>query len=215
MFPKSPAQWAYFLGSLGVRAGVAAKWAEPFAAACTPDRFNLGERELDDFMAETLHETAMLTATVEDLDNYSPGRIRELGKLYGPGSRWARAAASADALAGDGPALAEVLYGGRFGNSEPGDGWRYRGRGIPMVTFKANYARLESITGLPLVDRPELLEDREVAVRCAVFWWEDRIPDDAIDYPDRTRKLVQGGQLGLDHTRKLAAAARDALGALA
>lgn len=211
MFPASPVQWAHYLGACGVKPTVAALWADAFYAECTPERFNLGERELDDFIAETLHETNMLRATVEDLDNYSPGRIRELGALYGPGSRWARAAASADALSGDGPALAEVLYGGRFGNTEPGDGWKHRGRGIPMVTFKANYARLAALTGLPLVEQPELLEDRATAVRCAVYWWEDKIPDDAIDYPERVRKLVQGSALGLDHTRQLSAAARDAL----
>lgn len=210
MFPATPAQWAHFLGALGVKPAVAALWAEAFHSECTVDRFNLGARELDDFMAEALHETAMLTATAENL-NYTANRIRELGRIYGPGSRWARAAAVASDLAGNPADLAETLYGGRFGNTEPGDGWRYRGRGIPMVTFKANYARVAVLTGLPLVDRPELLEDRAVAVRVALAWWEDKIPDDAIDYPERTRKLVQGGQLGLDHTRTLSAAARDAL----
>jgi putative chitinase len=215
VFPATPAQWAHFLGGCGVKAAVAALWAEAFHAECTAARFNLGERELDDFMAEALHETAMLTATAESL-KYRAARIRELGGVYGPGSRWARAAASADALAArqaDGTpypdadereqALAEVLYGGRFGNDSPGDGWKYRGRGIPILT------------GLPLVDRPELLEDRAVALRVALAWWEDKIPDAAIDYPERTRKLVQGGQLGLDHTRQLAAAAREGLRAFA
>jgi putative chitinase len=214
VFPATPAQWAHFLGGCGVKPAVAALWAEAFHAECTADRFNLGERELDDFMAEALHETAMLTATAENL-NYTPNRIRELGRIYGPGSRWARAAAVAQELAGNPQDLAETLYGGRFGNDSPGDGWRYRGRGIPMVTFKANYARVAALTGLPLVEFPELLEDRAVAVRVALAWWEDRIPDDAIDYPERTRKLVQGGQLGLDHTRQLAAAAREGLRAFA
>lgn len=211
MFPQTPAQWAHFLGGCGVRATVAATWAEAFHAECTPERFNLGERELDDYIAEALHETNMLRATVEDLDNYSPGRIRELGALYGPGSRWARAAASADALAGDGPALAEVLYGGRFGNKRQGDGWLYRGRGIPMVTFHDNYARLGDLIGQDLTVTPQLLEQPRYAVAASLAWWEDRMPDSAIDYPERTRKLVQGSTLGLDHTRKLAAAARDAL----
>lgn len=210
----SPEQWARLLGACGVRASVAALWAEPFAQECTPDKFNLGERELDDYLAEALHETAMLTATVENL-NYSPNRIQELGRLYGPGSRWARAAASARELAGDPPALAEVLYGGRFGNVAVGDGWRYRGRGIPMVTFKGNYERCAELAGLPLLEFPELLEDRAVAVRVSLLWWADKIPDSAIDYPERTRKLVQGGQLGLDHTRQLAASARAALRAWA
>jgi putative chitinase len=156
VFPVTPGQWAYFLGGCGVAARDAATWAEAYAAECTPDRFNLGERELDDYIAEALHETAMLTATVENLTYRAP-RIRELGALYGPSSRWAKAAARADELAGNPEALAEVLYGGRFGNVRPGDGWLYRGRGIPMVTFADNYARLGDLMGQDLLAVPQLL----------------------------------------------------------
>lgn len=207
-FPSTPAQWAHFLGGCGVRPKVAAEWAEPYAAECLPERFRRGVDELDDYIAEALHETAMLTATVEDLANYSPARIRELGALYGHGSRWARAAASADALAGDAQALAEVLYGGRFGNKNPGDGYLYRGRGIPMITFYDNYARVGDLMGQDLTAVPDLLAQRRYAVQASLYWWADKIPDSAIDYPERVRVLVQGSTLGLDHTRKLSALAR-------
>lgn len=214
MFPTTPEQWAHFLGALGVKPVTAARWAEPFAEECRPECFNLRERELDDYVAEVLHETDFLSATVENL-NYKAPRIRELGAIYGPASRWGKAAREADTLAGCPEDLAEVLYGGRFGNTQQGDGWKFRGRGIPMVTFRANYARLGDLMGQDLTVTPEILEQPRYAVAASLHWWADRIPDSAIDYPDRVRRLVQGSTLGLDRTRQLSAKARAALGSLA
>ncbi len=42
---------------------------------------------------------------------------------------------------------ANANYGGRFGNDEEGDGYKYRGRGFKQITFKANYATLEESKG--------------------------------------------------------------------
>jgi putative chitinase len=227
VFPRTPAQWAYLLGALGVKATTAAKFAEAFATYCTPDALNLGERELDDLLGQALMESGKLERLSEGLQ-YRAARIRELGAMMGAGSRWARAAASADALAArrdDGTpypdaaereqALAEVLYGGRFGNDNPGDGWRYRGRGLPQITFAANYARVGKALGLDLLADPDLLLRPDVAVRALLAWWEDTVTDDAVDHDDRVRKLVNGSTLGVAETAKLAAAARAALPQLA
>lgn len=212
MFPQSPEQWAHFLGAVGVRASTAARWAEPFYAECRAERFSQGAAELDDYIAQALYECAMLERVTEDL-HYSAARIRELGKLYGPGSRWGRAAATADELAGQPQALAEVLYGGRFGNGHPGDGWKYRGRGIPMLTFADNYARAGKLAGLPLLEEPERLEEPSTVVRVSLCWWEATIRDAWLGDDARIRTAVQGSSLGLDRTRKLAQAARLALAA--
>lgn len=214
MFPSTPAQWAHLLGALGVKPATAARWAEPFAEECTPDRLSRGEEELDDLLAQGLHESGRLERLEENL-NYSAPRIRELGAMFGPGSRWAKAAAQADDLAGHPEALAEVLYGGRFGNTQPGDGWKFRGQGLPQVTFAANFARLGDLMGQDLTVSPQLLMQPRFAVQALLLWWEDKIPDSAIDHDERVRKLVSGGALGLEDTRRLAALARANLPAVA
>lgn len=210
-YPVTPAQWAHFLGALGVAPAIAAAWCEPFAEECTPDRFRDPGRELDDYMSQILWESGMLRAVVEDL-NYRAPRIRELGSLFGPGSRWARAAASADALAGHPEALAEVLYGGRFGNGTGnGDAFAFRGQGLPQITFRDNFAWLGDLMGQDLTVSPQLLQEPRYAVQASLLWFRGKVPLSCIDHDDRVRRCVNGSTLGLENTRKLAALARASL----
>lgn len=214
MFPTTPTQWAYVLGACGVKPATAARFADAFAAHVTPETLTRGESELDDMLGEALEESGRLEHLEENL-NYSAARIRELGARFGAASRWGRAAAMADQLANNPQELAERLYGGRFGNVNEGDGWLYRGRGLPQITFEANYSRLSVALGVDLLANPDALLDPDVCVRALLAWWEDTIPDDAIDHEDRERKLVNGSTLGVEDVRKLSAAAREALRSLA
>jgi predicted chitinase len=47
-------------------------------------------------------------------------------------------------------------YDGRYGNVNPGDGYRYRGRGPVQLTFLDNYAKFGKLLGLDLVNDPDL-----------------------------------------------------------
>jgi putative chitinase len=60
-------------------------------------------------------------------------------------------------------------YEGRvdLGNTQPGDGVRYIGRGLPQLTGRHNYEQYGEWCGYDLVNHPELLDD--LAVSCAVF----------------------------------------------
>lgn len=206
----SSEQWGTVLTACGVRTLRVLEWAPIFARYVQPASFSLADRELDDFVGQVLHETGALSH-IEEVLNYSAARIREIGSAAPVGSRWRSLVPKAAALAFNPEAFAEAVYGGRLGNDLPGDGWKYRGGGIPMVTGKANYALLEKLTGLPLVGRPELLRLPDAALRCGVLWWEAKVPDSAIDSIERVTRAVNGGVIGLEDRTRYTALARAAL----
>ncbi len=67
-------------------------------------------------------------------------------------------------------------YEGRkdLGNHDPGDGIKYKGRGLIQVTGKNNYRDCGDALALPLLDKPELLESPGPACRSAGWFWESR-----------------------------------------
>lgn len=203
MSPFSIDWWRQVLVRCGVKLVTAEQWCEALATHVKPEHFSLGVREVDDVLGQTLVETAMLERLQEDL-MYSAKRLAEV---------WpSRFVGVNTALFANNPrALANKVYGGRMGNVGPEDGWRYRGRGIPMITGKANYQLVQDVTGLPVVDQPELLETPDGALRGLVAWWEKRVPDSAIDDPERVTKAVQGGNEALERRRKLTQRAAQAM----
>lgn len=102
-----------------------------------------------------------------------------------------------------GPTKAQKRYEGRkdLGNTQPGDGSRFRGRGLIQITGKANYGQYsQAIYGDDrCVNAPELLEVEPDAALCAGWYWESRhlsIPADRDDMVAVTRG-VNGGVNGL------------------
>jgi len=66
-------------------------------------------------------------------------------------------------------AIANAIYGGVNGNTDAGDGFKYRGRGFIQLTGKANYADIGKRIGYDLVNNPDLLiNDRNVSQLAAL-----------------------------------------------
>ena len=54
---------------------------------------------------------------------------------------------------------AGTTLGKALGNTIPGDGYRYRGRGYVQLTGRANYAKAGAKIGVDLIKHPELAMD--------------------------------------------------------
>ena len=92
-------------------------------------------------------------------------------------------------------------YEGRknLGNTQPGDGPRYKGRGYIQLTGRANYAYFGKKLGIDLENNPDLALRPDVAARVVVEFWKFwKIPDIAArgDWQGVNRK-VAGGDTGL------------------
>lgn len=72
-----------------------------------------------------------------------------------------------------GPTPAQQRYEGRIdlGNTQPGDGRKFCGRGLIQVTGRKNYEILGAALKLPLLDHPELLEQPGNAADSAGWFW--------------------------------------------
>lgn len=75
-------------------------------------------------------------------------------------------------LRADDVKLFDVVYGGRFGNDRPGDGFRYRGRGFIQLTFHENYDHFENKIHRDLLTDPDVVNQPEVAAEVAVAYLE-------------------------------------------
>ncbi len=133
-----------------------------------------------------------------------------------------RARRPAEFLASEGEASDAGLYAwfaddeGRadLGNTHPGDGGRFMGRGLIEITGRRNYTLAAVALGLDLLNDPELLEEPVNAARSAAWFWSARGLNglaDSQQFIAITRR-VNGGINGLAERQKLYAAAKHALG---
>ncbi|MGQ3674240.1 peptidoglycan-binding protein [Xanthobacter sp. TB0139] len=131
------------------------------------------------FLSQVLHETGGLTVLRES-GAYSRKRIVE---IFGVGRHSAGVTmAEARALAGNGPALFDRVYGlgnprkaSELGNTRRGDGWAYRGNGLMQTTGRGAHRRLGERVGLgDLFERtPDAVTQPEYALLPALAEWRE------------------------------------------
>ena len=91
------------------------------------------------------------------------------------------------------------------GDTDSGDGWRYRGRGYIQLTGRNNYVDCGEALEMDLVNNPDYLLTPEGAARSAAwFWWNN----DLNKFADRNdivgcTKKVNGGTIGLEHRKEI------------
>ncbi len=86
-----------------------------------------------------------------------------------------------------------------LGNTEPGDGTRYKGRGPIQLTGRANYRAAGAALGLELEKTPELVARPEIGCLVAGWFWSTQKLNDlaeAGDFKQITRR-INGGLNGL------------------
>ena len=109
-----------------------------------------------------------------------------------------------------------AAYEGRtdLGNTEPGDGRRYKGRGLIQLTGRFNYRQAGQALGLPLEENPDrVVQDPYTNAAVAGWYWDSRYINTAADAGDfeRVTRLINGGLNGYDDRYYFWQRAQDAL----
>ena len=106
-------------------------------------------------------------------------------------------------------------YEGRkdLGNTERGDGKRYKGRGLLQLTGRYNYRDMGKKLDLPLEDEPHVAGDPLVSLRIACEYWKQRKINAKCDKDDliAVTRAVNGGKNGLEDRRNYLRKAKTAL----
>lgn len=114
-----------------------------------------------------------------------------------------------------GPTDAQRSYEGRglLGNTQPGDGYRFKGRGPIQLTGRANYRLFGRALGLDFEQHPEIVALPSVGLMAACHFWQMRGLNELADADDvlTITKRVNGGQNGLADRQAQLAIAKELL----
>jgi putative chitinase len=112
-------------------------------------------------MAQFSHECGAGNEVVENLNYSAQGLINTWPSRFN--------ASNAAEFAHDPQKIADTAYNGRLGN-HPGtdDGWNFRGRGGSQLTGRNNYDKLGKRVVLDLLNNPDLVNDPQHFLECAV-----------------------------------------------
>lgn len=151
------------------------------------ENFQLVKRALESSGITNRFAVNAILATVWKESNFSPrdenlnyskerlpevwSRFSKTGKAVPQGQGKYNYNDLAVKLEHDPPALAEEVYGGQYGNTAPGDGYKYRGRGFNGITFKSQYKLYGDLLKLDLIKEPELLNVPVNAARANALYF--------------------------------------------
>lgn len=166
-------------------------------------------KELANFMGQTQHESQNFSRLEENL-NYRGSVLWDTFKGGGkvPPRNGLTEKEAGELAAIEDPqqrrqAIANKIYGGEWGeealgNTEPDDGYKYRGRGYIQLTGRDNYADYQRKTGLNLVNRPELAADPSNAETLAIRYWKDNVQPKTKDRASVTDagSIINTGRVG-------------------
>lgn len=97
------------------------------------------------------------------------------------------------------PKKAKIL-----GNTKPGDGAKYKGRGYIQITGKYNYAKAGKELGIDLVNNPGLAEKPAIAAKIAIWYWKLRVQPNVDDFNNikDVTKPINPGMRGLEDRKE-------------
>lgn len=172
----------------------------------------------DDYKSQTYAYIMFITEVGEDLKpktpenlNYKMDNINASIAQYPNGAiaKWLSLGGTKDQLIHNPEKLANVLYNDKYrtskfklGNTSPGDGWKYRGRGLIQLTGKSVYQMISKYLNYDFVNNPDMVMDPKYYIASSLaymmYYKKQFAAAAAKDDTVRMRALVNGADKGLD-----------------
>jgi len=174
-------------------------WARLLNHHVNGNRFDTDE-EVALFLAQVGHESLDLNKLAENM-NYKSQRLISLFGRHRISVADAAKYGASQGTKADQRMIANILYGGEWGrknlgNTQPNDGWDYRGSGPMHLTGRGNFALCGDDLGLPILAQPELVRtDCSIAIQTAIWFWENRVSGTTVKSSTRQ---INGGYNGLE-----------------
>jgi putative chitinase len=152
------------------------------------------------FLAQTAHESGGFRLTEENL-NYSADSLNKVFPKY-----FKNAGRDAQEYHLQPEKIANVVYASRMGNgdTDSGDGYKFRGRGLIQLTGRSNYTNFAKDNGIEVDEAVAYLTTPKGAVESAGWFWNKNGLNALADKDDVTAvtKRINGGTIGLDDRKK-------------
>jgi putative chitinase len=132
---------------------------------------------------------------------HESGELRYLEEIWGP--------TEAQSLYEPESELARIL-----GNTEPGDGERFKGRGAIQITGRYNYAKYGDLLGVDLIANPTIATTPQIAFSTAAAFWQINGLNQLADVEDfgEITRIINGGLNGYEERCKYYQRAMDVFG---
>jgi putative chitinase len=171
------------------------------------------DQRIAGFISQCAHESMDFTAMSENLNYREETLNKVFPRYFGPGKR------NAAEYAKNPEKIANYVYMDEFrtsklGNTQPGDGWRFRGRGLKQLTGRDNYTRFAKDYNMTAEEAAVWVETKEGALASALWFWNTNKLNAIADTGNvaALTKKINGGDIGLADRQARYARAMAALG---
>jgi putative chitinase len=158
-------------------------------------------RRVAHFISQCAHESNNFRSLEENLNYSKDSLLKVFPRYFGDGKR------NAADYARNPEKIANYVYmdefrsvQGRMGNTQPGDGWKFRGRGLKQLTGRNNYTAFGKSVGMTAEQAADYVATEKGAIESAAWFWDTNKLNTIADTDDvvlMTRR-INGGNIGLE-----------------
>jgi putative chitinase len=182
----------------------AAEWHQALCEILPKYDITTSERVVG-FVAQCAHESNNFRTLEENLNYSAQALNRVFARYFGAPPR-----RNAAEYARNPEKIANYVYmdqfrsrAGALGNTQPGDGWRFRGRGIKQLTGRNNYAAFGKTVGMTAEQAADYVATKKGALESACWFWQTNNLNRFADRRDidGLSRAINGGDIGLQDRR--------------